>query len=374
MKKRITRIFILIAALTALLLCACAPYDGTPRNTEPAVTEPTAAGLTDVPATEEPSIMTDDPNAPKVLGCEERVLGGEAVKLDLEDLETPGIALDIDGDGTKELITAGPNDSSPDILNAIYVNGEKTRVVSAEGEYWLISLFGDSIQIAIMGEETFEYDMIKYCAGGGTEGRPSPRRAVIVSCFIESRDYWTQNGTKLMIPCDDIMKLEYHSTIEEYLHDGAQAELLFPPMVVIDDNHDLNYLMDLDNDGAQEELRIIGGRVLVFEKGGQGDPVYELPYPVYDDEGDEGSFAVIAEYGAKGFDCRIEENVRVLINGAEVGQDSYAPVFGERGIFFADPETQTVRIAFGDSDNGWKVLSYDNGEGKLVSIINRSSD
>lgn len=350
---------IVLAVLMAFGLCACTPKE--PIDNTPAPTDA---------STEAPSDATPDPDSPKVLGCEERVLGGEAVKLDIADLKAPGVALDIDGDGTKEIVTAEPNDFRPDVLLAVFVNGEKTRVLPAEGEFLLVSLFGDSIQLAEMGEVTFEYDKIKYRSDGGTGEEPSPRPACIVSCFIESRDYWTQNGTKLVIPCEDASKLPRYSTIEEYLRDGAQAELLFPPMVGIDENHDLNYRIDLDNDGEPEELRLSGGRVLVYEKGSRDEPVYELPYPI-DDEGEEGSFALIAEYSAQGYDCVVTEDVRIFVNGTEAAPDpSVSLYYGSDRIFFADPDTKLIKLANGDSDTGWIIFGYDAGSPDFSVVTN----
>lgn len=347
-------ILLLLEALSACILCGCTQMFPIPDDPSTSVSTETNAPLTEAPVDPTYSPL------PKELGFEKSIFNGEAIKFETSDFEGPGAALDIDGDGTKEIITLKPEESRPDVWNILLINGEVSKVLDVDGEYWFVSLFGDSIQLAERTEAVMEKDKIKFFSDGGTGAEPEKISVLIISCFNETKDLWSREGMELIIPCSDITKLVHRSSVEEYLYDGAEARLLFPLMVNIDEEHDLNYTIDLDNDGTREDLRLRGGRIMVYEKGSLETPVKEIPYPVYDENGDEGSDPICAEYAVKGYEVRVDESVLVYVNDAEMKPEhGMKPVYGSKGLICADPDSHLIKISFGDGDSGWIMLTYE---------------
>lgn len=306
------------------------------------------------------------------LGCEEQVRNGEVVKLELSVLEGNGAALDIDGDGTKEILTLRPAEEMPDEYAALYVNNELKTYLSLSGEYMLVSLFGDSIQLASECEHTFVADEIRYYDGGESGEEYRMRNACEVTPLAGSRDYWSTMGMALYIPCDDATKLKRLPTIEEYLYAGAEAEACFPLMTEFDENHDITYHIDMDGDGVREELLLSAGRVLVFEQDDRDEPVYKIPYPAKAEDGEEGYTAICSEYSAKGYTAYPDEAIHITVNGA-AADDGNAFFYTGKGWFIADPETHAIRYVNKMGEGSWVLFEFDKGETSVKKVNHPSA-
>lgn len=289
---------------------------------------------------------------------EQEILEGRAVLIDNIELIENGIEIDVDSDGTKNVVTAEKTERFDiDGSMRIVVDGRPVKLwFSAEDELWFISLFGDSIEIARKTLSQDEYELYLYYTSR-RDTLPEPEPMIEVKSLKDPSRSWDQCGDAICFYKDSASEIERCATIEEYVLSGASVEVCCPLLGSMDDNNDIFIMLDLDGDGERESIFLKAGRVRVFAGELTEDlvpehQVLEVPYNNFSEDGNE----IVKKYLERGFGAVCDPCAQFYVNAnrfiTEYGNE---PFYTSRGSFIRGPEGRII-LSWGITDMlflGW---------------------
>lgn len=309
----------------------------------------------------------DDTELPaEDFSAERRILGGEAEKADMDALYGDGLMLDVDNDGVKNKLTAKKaNSLSWSDTQMLFVDGEPRFGFENGADLWLISLFGDGIEIAAEGAPCDSYEEYLFCSGA-KDIPTEDVKCIRVACLYEKGETWAQCGTEMIFTLDSVKDIERRSSVEEYILDGARVELGFPRIAEMDENNDISVEMDIDGDGKAESLLFKANRARILkidEQTGEETLVTELPYRTREDLS-----AILAEYSPSGLAVNAPESSELWIDGVKFESPHGGVIGYNDGYCFAPDGEGGIMILQHDLD--WTAISYRNGAFSYKEVAN----